>query len=744
MLERALTVSLNKAVKEGKVETVKKLLKTGTNPNSVDATDGRSALTNACKFGHLEIVQVLLDAGANVNRKDKLKDCYGKNISQSPLSAACDRDTQDHASVSSISRFLIDYGANLFSAHEKGKDGPLHYAAKHGHIEVVSLLLEKGIDVNIKGAWGNTALYYAATYGKSLDLVKILLEGGAQINAMDQDGTNALFKLIDGNEDNVEIARLLIDNGAKLEDKGYGGALYWAARRGKKKIVELLIERGLNVNSTDYKKKEKAVIGAMMRKHYDIVKILLEHGADPYTEAEYDGSLLQQAADLGDQDLVKIILEKQKEKKTKPGKPRQSAVKKSRAGALVKAAEKGNLKIVKLLLESGVDINEKLCDREENPLMKTAAFGKIEVIKYLLEKGADITARDDRGNTALLYAASMGEDEAVKALLYHGAHINEKNNLNWNAFMQACFTGRYSTVKLLLELGSPTDEIDQEKGATALSLAKHIGNAKIVELLQNNGAKERYIRQRKSGDPYFSITECDICAYLPPRVELTHAYSPEKIEGLETIFTETSGEYKTENTEMIKKCIHCGTYYHHYFYLDTEDPIGGLIPDCSHHILRYNLLWLHNLLRKLNKLDELTEAQARYQPIIDSFVRLVNDGHDFMPYIQPYIVESLVDYFVAKDDWDQIKTLLLNNKSSAICVETIQDLLNVWGNEFREDAFPPFTPHRNFTSEVQQKLRPMLQEHKVEFIEIIKRHKIDKLTTIAEKFIKNTTRQKNS
>ncbi len=737
---------MNKAIKEGNVETVKRLLKMGASPNSADPTDGRNPLTNACKFGHLEIAQVLIKAGAGVNRKDTQKDGYGKSISQEPLSAACDRDTEDHTSVASIVRLLIDSGADPFSAHEKGKDGPLHFAAKHGHIEVVSLLLEKGIDVNLKGSYGYTALHHAAYYGRSLDLVNVLLEGGAHVNAIVERSTTPLFKHISSGVENVEIARLLIDKGAELKEEGYGGALYWAARCGKRKIVEFLIDRGLDVNSRDYKNEEEAVMGAMKNKHYNIVKILLEHGADPDAEDYWDGNLLQQAADLGDQELVKIILEKQNEKKAKPKKTPKVAAKKSKKsnGALVKAAEKGNLAVIKLLHESGIDINEEFGDSGVIPLMKAAASGKIEVVKYLLEKGANITARDNKGNTAMLYAASKGENEINKILIDHGAHINEKNNLNWNALMQASFTGNYSTVKLLLELGSPTDEIDQEKGMTALSLAKHTGNAKVIELLQNSGAKERYIRQRKSDEPYFTITECDICTYLPPRVELTHAYSEEEIKGLETIFTERGGEYKTEIIDMIKKCINCGTYYHHYFYLDTEDPIGGLIPDCSHHILRYNLLWLHDLLRKLEKLNELAEAQTRYQPIIDSFVRLVNAKHDFMPYIQPYVVETLVDYFVAKDDWDQIKTLLLNSKDPAICVETIQDLLNVWGNEFREEKFPPFTHHRNFTKDIRQKLRPMLQEHRVEFIEIIKRHKIDTLLTIAKKFIENTTRQKMS
>nr|MDO8110325.1 ankyrin repeat domain-containing protein [Candidatus Sigynarchaeota archaeon] len=738
--------SLYKAIIEGDLEAVKQLLKTGESLNSVNPEDGRTPLTTACKCGHLEIIRALLDAGAQVNRKDKFKDGYGKDYSQAPLAAACDRDTQDHASVDAITRFLIDRGADVLSAHPPDRDGPLHFAAKHGHVEVVAHLLEMGVDVNMKGSWGNTALTWAADKGTSLDLVKMLLDRGARINPTDKEGSNAFFKLLSGGKekDNVDIARLLIDKGANLEEKGYGGALYWAAFCGKRKIAELLIARGLDVNSRDYKGEETAVMGAMKQKHYDVVKVLLEHGADPDVKDMWDGSLLRQAVAAGKKNLVKIILEILTEKKALPKNMGKIASKKSaesrpnskNTGALVEAAEKGDLAIVKMLHEAGVDINENTGGREGSPLMKAAAFGKVEVIKYLLDNGADITARDAKGSTALLYAASEGEDEAVRILLERGALINEKNDLNWNALMQACFKGHYSTAKLLLERGSPTDEIDDEKGATTLWLAKQSGNAKLVELLQNAGAKERHVRQRKSGEPYFSIAECDVCAYLPPRAQLTYDYSPEEIPGLEIVFTERSGEYKADETEMIKKCLHCGTYYHHHHYIDTEDSIGGAGPVCSHHILRYNLLWLHGLLRKLNKVDELAEAQARYQPIIDDLLRLVEAGQHFKPYIQPYVVETLVDYFVTRNDWDLMKNLLLEHKDKGIRLETMQDLLAVWSDKAQEDLYPPFYRVRNFTSDVQSKLKSMLHEHESEFVDIVKQSKIEDTLEIAKEFTK--------
>ncbi|KAA8577061.1 hypothetical protein EYC84_007071 [Monilinia fructicola] len=81
------------------------------------------------------------------------------------------------------------------------------------------------------------------------------------------------------------------------------------------------------------------------------------------------------------------------------------------------AAKWGNIKVIKLLLEAGADIEGGEEDGQI-PLLLAASFGRVDVVKLLLDCGADIKAKCPRGRTPLWYARnSWGVSEAVVELL---------------------------------------------------------------------------------------------------------------------------------------------------------------------------------------------------------------------------------------------------------------------------------------------------------------------------------------
>ncbi|KAL6547236.1 hypothetical protein OROMI_022957 [Orobanche minor] len=75
------------------------------------------------------------------------------------VSAARDGDVQE-------AKALLEYNPRLARYSTFGvRNSPLHYSAAQGHHEIVSLLLESGVDINIRNYGGQTALMQACQYG---------------------------------------------------------------------------------------------------------------------------------------------------------------------------------------------------------------------------------------------------------------------------------------------------------------------------------------------------------------------------------------------------------------------------------------------------------------------------------------------------------------------------------------------------------------------------------------------------
>ncbi|MDR0291752.1 MAG: ankyrin repeat domain-containing protein [Elusimicrobium sp.] len=93
---------------------------------------------------------------------------------------------------------------------------------------------------------------------------------------------------------------------------------------------------------------------------------------------------------------------------------------------LYKAAELGNLAIVKLLVGAGAKINEP-GNYGITPLMAASAGGHSDVVKYLLENGADVTMRDSLNKSAILQAGARGDSLTFKYLLQADADMEDKD-----------------------------------------------------------------------------------------------------------------------------------------------------------------------------------------------------------------------------------------------------------------------------------------------------------------------------
>ena len=183
LIQEELNKALLNAVKRGKTEEVKRLVRTGADVNGKIYLEGKEndifelPLTVAAAHGHKKTVAALLELGANVNASDSLGP---------PLWHAVTENYQNTAQTLLASGADANRKCNMIT-----QDTPLFDAARNGEEAMLRCLLAAGADVNAADEDGFSALYSAALGGKT-EVMKYLIAAGAKTNKEALDGMTEL------------------------------------------------------------------------------------------------------------------------------------------------------------------------------------------------------------------------------------------------------------------------------------------------------------------------------------------------------------------------------------------------------------------------------------------------------------------------------------------------------------------------------------------------------------------------
>jgi ankyrin repeat protein len=397
------------AARSGSVDAVRVLLDKGADPNAHEDARGTTALMQAADQGHADVIAVLIEKGADIAAVSKavLRDgrtaALGKSgdprnaVRQQVIAIICDQESPDLSRLAelvaettedavlaeagevpsvkngdpcNIQRdglgFVFTSGRPNRQAREAdgGELTALIYAARAGSIDAARVLLDAGADVNQVSKYGWSPLL-AATQNRNYQLGKFLIERGADVNLANKGGWTPLYLATDNRNleggdyptrtpdmNDLEFIELLLDSGANPNAQ----------------LIESTETRTVFTNQWLDEEGATAFLRASQSGDVELMKLLIERGADPKINTELGVTPLAAAAGIG---WVEGI--------TSERSPEQT------------------VEAVKMLLELGIDPDFQ-AGTGRTALHGAAHKGATEVVRVLVAAGARMDIRDF-GNT---------------------------------------------------------------------------------------------------------------------------------------------------------------------------------------------------------------------------------------------------------------------------------------------------------------------------------------------------------
>lgn len=356
------------------------------------------------------------------------------------LICVCQKKEQQ---LDKVKHLVSKQGVSVLCTDHLGKT-PLHWAAYMGHLEIVKFLVSKGADANSVDDSNNTSLHSAVS-GGCLAIVQFLAVTGATIDCMNNKGETPLRLAV---HESLEIVKFLISQSAvadctgntvdtALFDACVEGRLdvveflesvralidppakfFWGttplcvvAKYGHLSIVKFLLSKGVSIQSS-------TILGdtplhcACERSQFEIVKHLVSQRARISIINKSDTTPLHIACKAGSFEIVEFLITQEKHTNNRLNE------------CLPLACYQGDLKIVKLLVSEGADVNWTYPDANDTPLHAACDGGHSDIVSFLIEKGAKVNCICSKNKTPLTYAASLGLDAGILILLSKGANPN--------------------------------------------------------------------------------------------------------------------------------------------------------------------------------------------------------------------------------------------------------------------------------------------------------------------------------
>ena len=433
--------SLYHAASRGNTEVVKVFMEHNKKCGEEGISDDYSvsdAFVGAIKEGHEELVEYFIEEryrGFDMEERY----FYGSFHDYDPYSQAVFSKQED------IACMLIKEGVVKLLDSQGYK---IYFVSSEGFDRLLKLILKKKPECRIGRNEEGENYMDLAFKSANARVVKCLINKGFRLEDIFETTTIAALQLW-----NKEDLKWLM----KTKVSGY--VQKQGATELLKKLlqlnklnwdnVELLIERGADINLKD-------------RRGKNAFMLLLKH----HTSVEALNLFISKGGDIN--------------------------VKDNRGrNLLMKAVQKPkNCKILKALIDLGLEVNSR--DNKGNTplLIASRIFFNTEVMDFLLDRGADVDAKDKNGVTSLMVASTMlSNSNSVKCLLKWGADVNAKDSQGKSPLIWASSTEFSNKISRIID-GMYCDDREEWKTADGTDLEQASTSAPVtVGILIDHGAK---------------------------------------------------------------------------------------------------------------------------------------------------------------------------------------------------------------------------------------------------------------
>jgi ankyrin repeat protein len=524
------TTALHWAAYHGDTAAAAALLRARAKPGAVTGT-GMTALALACEAGNLELAKLLLKAGADVNQP------LGNGETPLMMAARTGRVP--------VIELLLEKGAKIDEREKLRGTTALMWAAANANTEAVRVLISKGADINARSATTAPGRRpYLAETGRAR--IQEFIDGRGQggtvveIDAPDakvSNDPNAAAVAKQRLEEERAVAQRTIaglpkPDTSRRSDKQWGGLtpLLFAAREGDMETVKALLDAGVDVNQRS-EFGWTALLVATHNRFYRLGTYLLEKGANPNLANEggwtplyiatdnrniEGGDYPTRKPDMDHLDYIKRLLAARADPNLRMRSSTETRtvfthqwLLEEGATPFLRAAQSGDIVLLKLLLEHGADPLIST-DSKVTPLMVASGIGwvqgvtyewspqaTLETVKLLLDKGADVNAQDLLdGRTALMGAAHKGRNDVIELLVQHGADLSLRD------------IGSRDSIHALA--GVRWQAIDYADGLVRVGVQSAIAHPETSAMLRKM-MKERKLAVPEEGRTLASICVTELC-----------------------------------------------------------------------------------------------------------------------------------------------------------------------------------------------------------------------------------------